>query len=368
MSALVLGIVIGMGIARIVMIPRIPRIDGDQRHVAKILAAFQPHGLLRIGLGHHRVRETVGNAVFMDGDQRHGLGRRRVAQTRHDAGTRQADALLGSCQLRLDQLAILGTVGGVAGHAPFAVAAFVDRHNAPTFGSFAEHAQDPARVRADPADQARFIMIILILYQGQPRQNAVALPQGRIRGTRDDQHARLNARAMPLHRGRKKVAIVIRRQHLQHTHRRQPVWVLIGLLALLQMAFGLQLLEQAFEVNPGRPFDAKCFGDVTFRGEGRIGGNPVKDFGLRWDTGHETQVARGLSGVMAKLQGRSSMVSTSLSVSTSALRPGNRARVSASACALDQRAPSSTSRFNRAGWHAPINQNPPSGDGPRTVS
>ncbi len=69
------------GVAGVVMVARVRRVDGDQRQVAQILAALEAGGLRRVGLGDHLVGEVVGDAVLVDGDQRDGSRRGRIAQT-----------------------------------------------------------------------------------------------------------------------------------------------------------------------------------------------------------------------------------------------------------------------------------------------
>ena len=218
--------------------------------------------------------------MLVDRDQRHSLWCRRVPQPFNDTRPRRSHARLWSGLFRLDQLAILGPVGRVFGHPPFLVGPFVDGHNAPALCGLAKDAQDPLRVRANAADQPRLVVVVLRLYQRQPRQNTVARTQGRVRGTGDHQHHGLHAFALPLHRFGKQITILVRPRDLQHRHRRQAVRVLIAALALFQMAFGLQLFQHAFQIDPGRPLDAERLGDVTLGGQSGVFGDPVKDLGL----------------------------------------------------------------------------------------
>ncbi len=90
MPALVLRIVIRAGPHRVVVIARILRIDGDERHVAQIGAAARIDGLSRFGLLDHFVREFRRNAVRMNGDHADRLGLAHAAEAFRDAGTRQA--------------------------------------------------------------------------------------------------------------------------------------------------------------------------------------------------------------------------------------------------------------------------------------
>ena len=51
-------------------------------------------------------------------------------------------------------------------------------------------------------------------------------------------------------------------------------------LRAFQMAFGLQLFQHAFQIDPGRPLDAERLGDVSLGGQSGVFGDPVKDLGL----------------------------------------------------------------------------------------
>jgi hypothetical protein len=49
-TAVVVGIAVGFGMHRVVVVLGVRRIDGDERHVAPVLAALQGRGLGRFGL------------------------------------------------------------------------------------------------------------------------------------------------------------------------------------------------------------------------------------------------------------------------------------------------------------------------------
>ena len=179
-------------------------------------------------------------------------------------------------------------MGVIRTDAPFAVCALVDRHDPPAFGSLAEDAQHLFRVAANAADQPRFIMVVFALHQRQPRQNPVAFAKSGITVARDQQHNRLCPLAVPLHRLGKDVAILVRPRDQQHRDRRQAIRVLIAALALLQMAFGLQLFQHALQIDPGRAFDAKGFGDVALGGQRGVLFDPVKDLGFAGYLAHNS--------------------------------------------------------------------------------
>ena len=165
MSAFVVGVIVGVREACIVMIARIAGVDGDERQLTQILPPLQPDRFRAVRLCHHLVGEMIGYPVLMDRDERHGLRRGRIPQPFHDTCPLQAKTVFGSGLFGLHQLAVLRTTDRVRSHLPFPVHALVDGQNAPPFGGFAENAQHAFRVGADPADQARLVMMVIALHQ-----------------------------------------------------------------------------------------------------------------------------------------------------------------------------------------------------------
>ena len=216
----------------------------------------------------------------MDSDQRHGFGRRRIAQPFDNTRLGQTHAALWTGLFRLDQLTVSGTMGRPFGNDPFTVRTLVDGDNPTTFTAFAENAHDTARVGPDTPDQPRLVVMSVFLDLSESGQNAVAFPQRGISGTWDHQHHWFHPFALPFHRLGKQIAILVRMGHDQHGHRRQPIRILIAALALFQMTVGLQLFEHALEVDTRRAFNAERLGDVTLGGQSGVFGDPVKDLGL----------------------------------------------------------------------------------------
>ena len=68
-AALVGRIGIGRGVHRVVMVLRVGRIDGDERQIAPVLAAFQRRRLRGLGLAQRGRRERLRDFVGMDRDQ-----------------------------------------------------------------------------------------------------------------------------------------------------------------------------------------------------------------------------------------------------------------------------------------------------------
>ena len=69
MAARISRIVVGVRITRIVVIAGVGRIDGDQGHVAKILAPLEANGFLAVSLGDDVIGKGVWYAVLVDGNQ-----------------------------------------------------------------------------------------------------------------------------------------------------------------------------------------------------------------------------------------------------------------------------------------------------------
>jgi len=59
MAAGIGRVVIGMGVNRVIMVARIPRVDGDERQLAQILAALETGGFHRIEIGLNFVNRVV---------------------------------------------------------------------------------------------------------------------------------------------------------------------------------------------------------------------------------------------------------------------------------------------------------------------
>lgn len=142
-------------------------------------------------------------------------------------------------------------------------------------------------------------MVFFVDYS-QAGQDAIPFAQRRVRGAGNDQHHRLDPLAMPFHRLGKKIPVFIGCLDLQHADWWQAIRIGIAALTLFQMALGLKLFEQPFQVDPVRALDPKGFGDVSFRSEGRVGRNPVEDFFLRGNTRHTSGLSRPFDKVMTK--------------------------------------------------------------------
>ena len=76
---------------RIVAVAGIGRIDGDEGQVPQVLAALQVGLLRRLSLAQHGIREGVGNAMGVDGDEARRALILRIAEPVGDAGVGAAE-------------------------------------------------------------------------------------------------------------------------------------------------------------------------------------------------------------------------------------------------------------------------------------
>ena len=66
------------------------------------------------------------------------------------------------------------------------------------------------------------------------------------------------------------------------------------------MAFVLKLFQDALKLDPRSPFDAKGFGNITFRCQGWMRGDPIKDLGFAGYLCHICDLAWILRHVIGK--------------------------------------------------------------------
>ena len=301
-TALILRIGVGCCKAGVVMVAGICRVDGDKWQVAQVFSALEACRLHGVGFGDHVIGEIIRDAVLMDGDQGYCLGRRGITQPGDDARLRQAKPVFRAGLLGLDQLTILCAMGRTGWHPPFAIRALVDRQNAPAFRSNAEDAENAAWVGADAADQTALVGVILFAHVLQAREDTITRSKRGIGRARHQKDHRLRPLALPFQRTCKEIPVTVWLKHLHDRNGRQLFRVAIGLAALLQMAVGLELFQEAFQVNPVRALDAEGLGDITFRGLGRIVRYPVENFRLCGDARHVDSLSCGAVGVTGEFQ------------------------------------------------------------------
>src|SRR3546814_6022882 len=94
-TALIGRIVVRRGPDRIVMVPRIDRIDGDDGQMPQILPLVLMQG--QAGSGHRLfldpLGKDMGNAMFVDGDQAEAAGREGIAQYVRDPRSSEGTTL-----------------------------------------------------------------------------------------------------------------------------------------------------------------------------------------------------------------------------------------------------------------------------------
>jgi hypothetical protein len=275
-----------MGMHGVVPVARIGRVDGDKRQVAQVRAPGQARGFAGVRLGDHGVGEGVGDAVLMDRDQADGPGRAGIAQPLDDARLRQAHAPLRPGLFGLHQLAVPGAMGIARAHhaipcRPPWRSARCARLRPPCgtrrgcggdwcrcAGSAARHIDDP---RPEPPATARGC--------GRPRRWP-----GRWRAARTGCAVRAPRHAIPA------ACRTDRRDRRAAAPATPPpeaaCRVAIGLAPLLQVAFLLQLLQQALEVDPRGALDVERLGDIALGGRAGMGGDPVEDLRLGGKLGH----------------------------------------------------------------------------------
>ena len=107
--------------AGVIMVAGIARVDGDQRHVRQVETVAKRRWLHPVRLCDHVIWKVVGDAMLVDCNQRHGLGRTGVAKSCKNARAGQAEAVLGASLFGFDQLAVLGAHRPTGIDTPFLV-------------------------------------------------------------------------------------------------------------------------------------------------------------------------------------------------------------------------------------------------------
>ena len=292
MAARIGGISIRLGKHRVVAVAGVGGVYCHQSQPAQVLAFAQRLWRGAVSLGDHRIGESVGDAMLMNGDQADRFGGRRVAQPVDDPRHGQAQPVGLADLFALDQFAVPRAVHTIGGHNPFLVSLFVDRHDPTTLSLNPEDADHLDRVAADLANEPRFIMVIGGGNRGNPCQYPVALGHRRIAFARHEQHTRLRPVALPFQRFGKLIAIAVGCQHQKHRHRRQRPAVAVMLVILFQRPVALQLFQPAFQVDPCIALDAERLGDVTLGRQVRMFGNPGQNLFFGRDGFHGAAVAR----------------------------------------------------------------------------
>ena len=160
----------------VVVILGVGRIDGDERQVAPVLAAFQLGGPCLLGFAQRGRRKGLRNFVGVDRDQADRLlGRERTEPLLHLAGGEAIAA--GADEIDADEVAILGAAAVGLGDVQFAAGLLlVDRDEpAAAVGQGAEDAEQPRAGLIDDLDDAAAIQrAFAVIGLLDPQQRAVA--------------------------------------------------------------------------------------------------------------------------------------------------------------------------------------------------
>ena len=293
------GVVIRHRGDSVIAVARIGRVDGDQREVAQIGALAKLHGFGSGGGLDHLIGEGVGDAMFMNGNQRHGLWRARVANAGDDARLAQAHTVFGSGRLGLDQFAIACAISIAHRHLIFVALALAHGQDAPAMIGLAEHADNARGRLGNAANGAGMVGNwgggIHRLGLGQ---NPVTPCQCRGRGVGQDQRARRGGLACPHRRAGQKLAIVGLPVDDQHSNRGQHIRIGKAAALLFQMPLIAKRAQHGLKLDTRSPLDAKSLGDIALGGGTRVFADEFQQLVFRGHFVHAPPLARRLRPVM----------------------------------------------------------------------
>ena len=302
-AALVAGIGIGFRMHRVVVVLGVGRINGHERYVAKILAAFQRRGLRLLGLAQRGRREHQRNVVGMNGDQADGLFAGDRAQPFPDLAGGEAEPAR-TREVDGDEIAVLGAVGVGLGDIEFAAGLLLVDGDEPsaTCGQRPEHAEHAVFGMIDDLDDAAPIGgAVGILGAFDAEQHAVANACGRERArmawTVDADLRRLAAFGLvPFGRRCDQLAVGIAAGDVGH-HGGGQACGLADLLAVLDDRAGLgEVAQQALQLGAVGILQAELARDFPGAGFAGIRANEGDDGVLAW----KAAVARSLHFIIIR--------------------------------------------------------------------
>ncbi len=291
-AARVRRVVVGMGADGIVVVAGVGGVDGDQRQGAQVFAVAERNRAGGFGLGQHGVREGVGDAVLVDGDQRDRLRGRGIAQAGDDAGAGQAVAAGLADLVGLDQFTVAGAAAVAGADLPVAVAALVDGGDAAAGFALVIDADHPLRPHADAADDARGERGVRAVEHGHPAEQAVAGAERRVVAAGEDADPRHLA-AVALGGLGPEVAVAVGAGDPEHQHRRQGALGADLAAALLELALVGHPGEQLFQLDLGGALQTEGAGDLALAGLGRVLAQEGEDLVGRRQAVHPPHLARG---------------------------------------------------------------------------
>jgi hypothetical protein len=171
----------------IVVVARIDGIDGEEIERGEIGAAGKLRRLELPHLGQHGMRELVGDAVRVHGDQADLALILRVAERLGDPGLRHSEAVR-AVELEAHEIAGLGAAFIAGRDRPFPKLLAIDGVDEPAASRLgAEDAEQASLLARQALDRLGLVAVaedVGILEPGQPRQDAVALPERGARPSR----------------------------------------------------------------------------------------------------------------------------------------------------------------------------------------
>jgi len=174
-TAFVLGVVVAGGIDGVVVVARIGGVDGDEGHLAQVLAALQRRQGLILGLALDGLGEAGRHPVGVDGDQGGGAGIILLADMFQDLAALGAEPLLALFDGGQDQVAVTQVAGLCLGHQQHVLGPAIDRLDAGLARGLADHAQDTVGPGVQPLDQSGLPAVVPAL---ELDQQAVAQAGG----------------------------------------------------------------------------------------------------------------------------------------------------------------------------------------------
>ena len=277
---------IGFGKHRVVEIPGVGAVDGDERDGPQILAVAKLNRFGRVGLGQRFVGEFGGQAVLMNGDETQGaLVVQRAQPFDHLRLPRLAMARTLGLDLAEQQFSGLCAVGIGLAEAVVLLGALVHRpQSAAGAGDFID-SQHPFAAAAEFAnDRAAVCAVLQRLHAGQH-----PVSRGQHGPTSSGLfHVDLRRGGVAVPRGwpGQQFAVLIGADNLQHRHRGQLPWY--GHFApatAIQVAVVFELLQQSLQLFAVVALDVEGLGEFPLAHRRSAFADEIQDLGLGWERG-----------------------------------------------------------------------------------
>jgi len=249
----------------------IDRVDGDQRDVAPLFAAFAERcRTCCLCFGERVAAEDGGNFVRLDRNQAHGLFARQRTEALLHARDRKSKPAA-AAHFNRNQIAVLGVGGGTGGNCDFAQVLFVDRNQAAAaVGQRPEHPEHAMLGVTDDLDDATTVADRVAFFTALlgAQQNLIAYPGdfARARTTRRldaDLRCRPVRFLVPFLRGCDQVSVLIAACDIRHHHRRKHARMVQLLAPALDLALIGKPAEHALERGAIIVFQAEGARDLA---------------------------------------------------------------------------------------------------------